>query len=212
MPAERVTSNSPWHLVLVLDNSGSMAGVAATKLNELLDTMLEEMKLISMGTKPYFKLSIIVFGSNVQLLAEGESEKIIDKMKITSFKGDSGGTNMAAALNEAAAVLKRKPGNPTDFEPYILLLTDGHPDNESAALKAAQAIRDMEVAAGKPHLVAIGLGDGVNMDFLRQVATNPELVKHLQKPEDLNRLFPVIGTLVTGEGGSHAVDQAIIDL
>jgi hypothetical protein len=70
----------------------------------------------------------------------------------------------------------------------------------------------MEVAAGKPHLVAIGLGDGVNMDFLRQVATNPELVKHLQKPEDLNRLFPVIGTLVTGEGGSHAVDQAIIDL
>ena len=212
MPAERVTSNSPWHLLLVLDDSGSMTGAPANKLNEALDQMIEEMKLMSQGMKPYFKLSIIIFGSHVKLLAEAESEQTVDKTKITRFAGSAGGTDMAAALREAAAVLKRKPGAATDFVPYVLLLTDGQPDDAAAALNAAQAIRDMEVAAGKPRLVAIGLGDGPNMAFLQQVATNPELAKHLQTPDDLVKFFPAIGTVVSSVGGTQAVDQAIIDL
>jgi uncharacterized protein YegL len=212
MPAPRVTSNSPWHLIFVLDDSGSMAGVAANKLNEALDAMIEEMRLMSQGTKPYFKLSILVFGSNVNLVAEAQTEQAIDKTRVSNFSGSSGSTNMAAALAEAAAVLKRNPGKATDFDPYIFLLTDGQPDDESQALRSAQAIRDMEVAAGKPRLIAIGLGDSINMSFLQQVATNAELAKHLQKADDLVKFFPAIGTVVSSAGGAQAVDQAIVDI
>src|SRR5262249_27858865 len=179
MPAPRVTSNSPCHLVFGLDDSESMSGTPADTLNRALDEMIEEMKLLSQGTKPYFKISVVVFGSHVKVIAEAESEQTLDKAKITSFAGSSGTTNMAAALNEAATVLKRRPGTANDFDPYVFLLTDGQADDASAALSAAQAIRSMEVAAGKPRVVAIGLGDGVNMPFLQQVASNQELAKHL---------------------------------
>jgi uncharacterized protein YegL len=212
MPAPRVTSNSPWHLVFVLDDSGSMAGTPANKLNEAMDAMIEEMKLISQGTKPYFKLSVIVFGSKPYVVAEYESEQAIDKGKVTSFAGNSGTTDMAGALAEAAALLKRRPGNSTDFDPYVFLLTDGDPDHEGNALNAAQALKGIEVAAGKPRVIAIGLGDHVKMGVLQQVASNSELAKHIQQPDDLIRLFPAIGTVVASAGGTQAVDQAIVDI
>jgi uncharacterized protein YegL len=212
MPAPRVTSNSPWHLVFVLDDSGSMAGAGANKLNEAMDAMIEEMKLISQGTKPYFKLSVIVFGSKPHVLTEYESEQVIDKNRVTSFTGDSGTTDMSAALTEAASLLRRRPGNPTDFDPYVFLLTDGDPDDAGQALSAAQALKSMEVAAGKPRLIAIGLGNSVKMTFLQQVASNSELAKHVQKPDELTRLFPMIGTVVASAGGTQAVDQAIVDI
>src|SRR5262249_40499382 len=104
-------------------------------------------------------------------------------------------------------LLKRRSGNANDFDPYVFLLTDGQPDDAAAALSAAQAIRSMEVAAGRPRLIAIGLGDGVNMPFLQQVASNQELAKHLQKHEDLVKFFPAIGTVVSSAGGTQAGDH-----
>jgi uncharacterized protein YegL len=219
MPAERVTSNSPWHLVLLLDDSGSMGASGATKsLNEALDALIEEMKLLSQGTKPYFRLSIISFGSSTRLIAEAQSEQMVDKAKITSFTGDSGSTDMAGAFREAAAVLNRHPGRSTDFDPYIFLFTDGQPDNEEAALSAARVIHGMEVAAGKPRLVAIGLGPDVRMGFLQQIGTsgsglpNPEFARHLPNPVDISKALPPVGTIVSSGGGTKVVDQAIIDL
>jgi len=211
MPASRVTRNSPWHLVFVLDDSGSMAGEPANKLNEAMEGMIEEMKLQSQGTKPYFKISTIIFGSSSRLVAEVQSEQVIDRSKITSFSGNSGGTNMAAGLMEAADVIRRNPGVSTDFDPYVFLLTDGVADNGPEALLAADVIKNMEVAAGKPRLIAIGLGSGPKMDFLGQVASNPELAKHLAKPDDLVRFFPAIGT-INSQGGTQAIEQAIMDI
>jgi uncharacterized protein YegL len=212
VPAPRVTSNSPWHLIFVLDDSGSMSGTAANNLNEGLDTMIEEMKLMSQGTKPYFKLSVIVFGTNAQVVSEAESEQKVDKTKVTSFSGNSGGTNLTEALGEATRILKRHPGNATDFDPYVFLLTDGQADDESTAVSAAKTLLGTQVAAGKPRLIAIGLGDNVNMSFLQKIASNPELAKHLHKPSELVKFFPAIGTVVSSAGGAQAVDQAIVDI
>jgi uncharacterized protein YegL len=213
MPAERITSNSPWHLVLVLDDSQSMAqSGASSHLNQALDTLLEEMKLLSQGLKPYFKVSVIAFGSSTELIAEAESEQTINKGKITSFAGTRGTTDMAGALRKAAEVLKRNPGKPTDFTPFIYLLTDGQPDNESAALAAAQEIHDLDIPAGKPHLCAIGLGNQVKMDFLERVASNSELARPLSNPGDIAKALPPVGTIVSSGGGAAVADQAIIDL
>jgi uncharacterized protein YegL len=212
MPAPRVTRNSPWHIIFVLDDSGSMEGEAAKCLNEAMQGMLEEMKLMSQGTKPYFKLSVLAFGSSVELLAEAASEQLIDENKVTNFSGARGTTNMAAALEEAAVVLRRNPGVATDFDPYVFMLTDGHSDDESAALQAAQALKQIQVAAGKPRLVAIGLGSQVNMGFLQQVASNTELAKHLKESHDMVKFFPAIGTVVSSAGGTQAIDQAIVDI
>jgi uncharacterized protein YegL len=212
MPAPRVTGNSPWHIIFLLDDSGSMSGEPARKLNEAIDTMINEMDLISQGKKPYFRLSFIVFGSSYHVLCEEESEQKIDRAKVTSLSGNSGSTDMAAALVEAAALLKRRPGKPTDFDPFVFLLTDGNPDSHDSARKAAEALRKLEVAAGQPRLVALGLGDAVDMEFLSQVATNPELARHLRDPKDLVKFFPAIGTFVGADGGAAAIEVAIADV
>src|SRR5437879_1849204 len=124
MPAERITSNSPWHLVFVIDDSAPMTvGGAAAQLNEALDALITEMKVLSMGSKPYFKLSIIAMGHTARVLLEAENEQTLDANKVTVFSGNSGTADMAAALNEAVNLLQRNPGRPTDFTPYVFLLT-----------------------------------------------------------------------------------------
>jgi len=212
MPAQRVSRNSPWHIVFVLDDSGSMSGEPARQLNEAISHMISEMELISQGNKPYFKLSFIIFGSNYHVLCEEESEQKIDRAKVTSLAGDSGSTDMTSALMEAAALLKRRPGKPTDFDPFVFLLTDGNPDNRDSARKAAEALRQLEVAAGRPRLIVLGLGDAVDMTFLSQLATSSELARHLKNPRDLGKFFPAIGTFVGADGGAGAIEQTIADI
>ena len=80
--------------------------------------------------------------------------------------------------------------------------------NDGADLRIDHA----EVEFGASALEHFGLGDGVNMPFLQQVASNQELAKHLQNHEDLVKFFPAIGTVVSSAGGTQAVDQAIIDI
>jgi hypothetical protein len=87
MPAPRVTRNSPWHIVFVLDDSDGMNGEPAKALNEAMEGMLEEMKLMSQGTKPYFKLSFIAFGSSVEVLAEAQTEQQADPLRIGRLAG-----------------------------------------------------------------------------------------------------------------------------
>lgn len=63
MPAPRITSYSPFHMILVLDQSGAMQGARAYKLNNAVIAMIDEIKLMSCGVNSSFKLSIIAFGS-----------------------------------------------------------------------------------------------------------------------------------------------------
>src|SRR4051794_27651014 len=114
MPADRVWSNSPWHVVLVLDDSESMSGQPVKDVNAAVTAMVDEMKIISGGLKPYFKLSIVKFGSVPKTLAENQSEQAIDISAASSLTGSSGSTNAAAALSSAARVLDKNPGRDTD--------------------------------------------------------------------------------------------------
>ena len=45
MPASRITSNSPWHVIMVMDDSNSMAGKPSEDLNLALEAMLTESSL-----------------------------------------------------------------------------------------------------------------------------------------------------------------------
>src|SRR5947209_8035764 len=129
MPASRVTSTSPWHIVLVLDDSVSMEGNPAEEVNKAVAAMIDELKLMSMGMKPYFKLSVITFGSRPDVVCEAVSEQSVDMSKAASLKGDSGSTDAEAALEEAYRLLQKNPGVATDFTPYIFFLSDGAPDD-----------------------------------------------------------------------------------
>lgn len=211
MPAERVTSATPWHVILVLDDSGSMAGEPARSLNAAVDGMFANMQAFSQGKKPYYRLTVVSFGSHPKVLAEAVSEQDIDIAAMTQFSGSSGSTDTAAALNKAIDVLRRNGGQPTDFTPYVFLMSDGVPDDDAAAVRAAETLKALEIPAGRPRLISIGTQEA-DEAFMKKIASSPELYVFCD-PETLKRLFPEIGTQVGGlsGGGTAAMDQVIAD-
>lgn len=209
MPANRVTSKSPWHIVLVLDDSGSMMGKPASDVNEAIGELIDTLVTTSMGQKPYFKVSVISFGSNFSTLAEAVPETDLDENKVARFKGASGSTNIASALDEVARVLKANPGQANDFEPFIFVLSDGYPDDRPSALAAADRVKGLSLPSGTPRLITLGFGN-VDHDFMQKVATNSELYKQLDESSDIVRLLPTIGTMGSSGGGAEKVEESIM--
>ncbi|MBP2227675.1 uncharacterized protein YegL [Azospirillum agricola] len=211
MPALRITSKSPWHVVFIIDDSGSMSGRPSSDVNEAMETMIEEMRLLSQGKKPYFKVSVIAFGSNCTVRATAQSEVDIDLDGVTAFAGQSGSTNAAAALSEALDILTAHGGAPTDFEPFVFFLSDGAPDNGALALATADKIKGLQIPAGTPRIVSIGFGQP-NDQFMTALASNPELYKKLQKSSDIKTFLPAIGTMAGTGTGADGVAKAIMEL
>lgn len=212
MPANRVTSETPWHVVLVLDDSGSMEGKPAADVNDGLKSMLAEMEVVAKGTKPYFKVSIVSFGSGAQIIEEFKGEREIDANAIAVFSGSSGTTAADRGLQAAIDILKRNPGKPSDFRPYVFFFSDGQPDDAGAALNVANNLKALDIAAGNPTVIALGLGN-VNDQFMKSVATNAEFYIHLTDSSQLARLFPLIGTVAGSRAsGEDAINKTIINI
>lgn len=197
MPADRVTSKTPWHWLLILDLSNealSMGGVQA------VDALIEEMKLISQGLKSYFRLSIIRPGSRPRVLTKAIGEREIDQGLVERQLRSPQSTDVAAALQEARDILLQNGGAPTDFTPYVFFLSDGAPDSVPDALAAASALKSMTVPAGTPKVVTIGFGPADD-EFLRQLASTPEMYRRITDYRDLFTFLPPIGTLAAEGNG-----------
>lgn len=218
MPSNRVTSKSPWHIVLVLDDSGSMTAKSGTgntaaceDLNEAIRELIDALTTASMGQKPYFRVTVISFGSNYQTLAEYVSETDLDENTVASFTGSSGSTNVGAAFEEVERIFKKYPGVNSDFEPFVFFLSDGYPDNANAALDAVDKVKKIDIAAGSPRIVSLGFGD-VDEGFMQKLASNSELYKKLDSSQEIIKLLPAIGTIGTQAAGAEDVETAIMNL
>lgn len=220
MPADKVTSASPWHVVLIIDDSGSMGGdpnksaaSPASQVNAGLRSMIAEMEVFAKGTKPYFKISIVAFGDNADILAEAKGEREIDVNQIANFSGSRGLTKCSEAFERASEILKRNPGVATDFRPYVFFFSDGRPnaDDEQLALQAAADLKRLNIAAGQPTIWALGFGD-IDPAFMKQVASGVEYFKELPDAAALTKMFPIIGTLAGTKTGESAINTAIMNL
>jgi uncharacterized protein YegL len=210
MPADRVTGKTPWHVLFVLDDSLSMEGDPARDVGKAVQAMIEEMRIISSGMKPYFRVSIVRFGSAPEVLCEAVSEQDIDLDRVSAMEGTSGSTNAAAALEESMRILREHPGEATDFNPYVFFFSDGEPDDGKAALQAGQNLKALGISAGTPRLVTIGYGN-VNDAFMSDLASNKELYKKLKNHQEITKFLPQIGTIAQSQVGVQGVDAAIMN-
>jgi Ca-activated chloride channel family protein len=119
------------------------------------------------------RISIVQFGSSASTLIPLSRDKAgilaaIDRVQ------DGGSTNMEAAIRTGAAALastddsvRRRLGGSA---PYLLLFTDGAPDNARDTLAAASESRSKGI-----QLVAIGTGDA-DRAYLAEVTNDPGVV------------------------------------
>lgn len=210
---KRITGKSPMHMVLIADDSGSMKGDPAAAATKAIHAWVNELYVATRGKKPYFRFSLISFGSTPTVVAEALDVRDID-VKPFVLDGSSGRTNLVAALAAARQIVSRDGATAEHCPPVVFLFTDGKPTDENghetplatnAALAEAQALKATPLVCGSPFIVALGFGEASDA-FLSQVASTPGLYRRLKSAQELIALLPDIGTpTVGGEGEEGTV-------
>lgn len=219
---KRITSRTPMHIVLCADDSGSMKGEPAGNATKAIHAWVNELYVATRGKRPYFRFSLVLFGSQATIAGEALDVRDVD---VSSFvlAGGGGHTNMAEALSTVRALLSRDGAPAEHCPPFVFLFTDGRPTDvrghetdevrRAAAFEAA-TLKALPLACGSPFIITIGFGK-TDDPFMQSLASTPGHYHRILSAQDLIRLLPEIGTptiAVEGEEGTvgHFVKQTAI--
>jgi Ca-activated chloride channel homolog len=148
--------DTPREVVLIIDTSGSMRGQPMVQARESL-----LFALASLG--PDDRFNVIEFNHHTRSLfdapVDASSGNVFKAKQWVSRLNAGGGTIMGPSL----AMSMRDPV-PTGFLRQIVFVTDGLIANESQVLD--QVRNDI----GDSRLFTVGIGHGVNSEFLRQLS------------------------------------------
>jgi molecular chaperone DnaK (HSP70)/uncharacterized protein YegL len=172
----------PVSVYLVIDVSGSMMGAPLAEAQRSAIAFRERCDLT------HVSVGLVSFGSSARtrLEASQDARKIDKAVNGLSIEGS---TNMAAGLEQARQHLEGAAG-----QRFIVLLTDGCPDSEPAALNEAGRCRDCQI-----DVIAVGTG-GANVSFLKKVSSCDENAV-FSGTGTLERTFSSIAEAITRGGG-----------
>ncbi len=159
IPGER---RAPVNLALVIDRSGSMAGVKLARAKQAARALLEQLG-------PEDRLAIVHYGSDVRALPAAHVDEASRARMRRYIDGifDDGGTNIGAGLQAGRRQLASALGQ---FKVNrLVLVSDGQPTegvtSESALARMAQNIRAEGISVS-----AIGVGDDFNEDLMQRIS------------------------------------------
>lgn len=134
--------------VLVLDVSGSMEGTPIQELNEGLQSFSQDIEADS-TTANRLEVSIVTFNSQVNTIVE---PSLVTKFSMPTLEAE-GGTKLVDGVKEGINIARSRKswykdtGQPY-YRPWIILITDGDPDemqnisNLSNEIRTAMANRE----------------------------------------------------------------------
>ena len=187
--------------VLVLDVSGSMRGTPIEELNKGLKDFYEEISS-DVTTSQRLEISIITFSNIVITLQE---PALVENFTMPTLSA-SGSTEMVNAINYAIDMVDArkkwyKETNQNYYRPWIILMTDGEPDDDQDVAGLAQRIQN-DTRDKRYAFLPIGV-EGANMTVLDQIKGNIPAMK-LQGTtfsSFFKWLSASMGTIVTSEEG-----------
>ncbi len=155
-PEQQQRSRSPRELVLIIDTSGSMRG---EPMSQARDSLLFALDSLSPGdrfnviefnhlTRSLFDTPVVASNRHI-----GQARSFVQRLSA------GGGTVMGPSLAQAM-----QPPIPDGYLRQIVFVTDGMIGNEREVLD--QIRRDV----GQSRLFTVGIGHGVNSQFLRDGA------------------------------------------
>ncbi|MCI6244034.1 MAG: VWA domain-containing protein [Agathobacter sp.] len=170
----------PLPVLLLVDNSGSMANEKINTVNVALKEMIAEFSAIK-NAKGKISIGIITFGNTVELVQPIDK---IENVVVPEFKA-AGKTLMGQAINQAIDILEDKNQVPERaYTPTIILLSDGLPsdcpgkmnpqDYDFSEWEPLQRLHTSERLKNCPKL-ALGIGEGTNYRMLNAFINNPEV-------------------------------------
>ena len=171
-------------VVLLLDTSGSMDGVAIEQLNQGIRTF-QQAVLQDAKASLRVELAVVTFNTSVNVSQEFVS---IDSFSAVDLVA-SGTTNMGAGIERALNMAEQRKaflksqGN-AYYKPWVLMITDGTPTDEwkEAASKVHSAVENQKLS-----FFAVGV-KGADMSVLKQVAS-PKLPPVMLDGLKFNEMF-----------------------
>lgn len=170
----------PLPVLLLVDNSGSMANEKINTVNVAIKEMLAEFSVIK-NAKGKISIGVITFGNTVEVIQPIDK---IENINVPEFKA-AGKTWMGQAIDKAIDILEDKNQVPERaYTPTIILLSDGLPSDcpEQMDLKnynfsqwePLQRLHSSERLKKCPKL-ALGIGEGTNYKMLNAFINNSEV-------------------------------------
>lgn len=154
---------------LCLDTSGSMCGMPIDELNEGVRLLYEAIR--EDETALYSaEVSIVTFGGNAQCIADFASLEVQPNAPTLTADGM---TLMGEAVNMGLDLLEQRKEEYKDrgvdyYQPWLVLMTDGAPNGDSAELSRAINRTVNLVNQKKLTVFPIGIGSDADMNVLAQ--------------------------------------------
>ena len=218
LTTKKANSESPQIVTLVVDDSGSMsADSKCTQATEALKQLVMEIQGGNMGAGGYrYLVNIAKFGDELTPLAECAAPNTID-IDTLNFTGDSGGTEMAPALEWAAAVtdrsLKQLRSLPKFKEeaapnPIVVFFSDGENTGPDVAAPA-QKLKSLKMFGSGIDVVACGIGmtQEAFENVMKVIASTEDLAVNIEPSELGNFIAEVRKTVVQGGSAQDLVQQ-----
>lgn len=169
----------PLPVLLLVDNSGSMANEKINTVNLAIKEMIAEFSTIK-NAKGKINIGIITFGKSVEIIQPIDK---IENIVIPEFAA-SGKTWMGQAIDKAIEMLEDKNQvSERAYTPTIILLSDGLPSDcpgrmdpknyDFSQWEPLQRLHSSERLKKCPKL-ALGIGEGTNYKMLNAFINNPD--------------------------------------
>jgi len=161
-----VTNPSPRIPVcLCLDTSSSMSGEPIDSLNRAIDAFYKELAS-DLQTAASCEICVVSFNSTSNIISDFS---LVNEKKHTDLK-TMGTTNMYAGVELALESLERRKNdykmNGIDYyQPWLIIMSDGYPDNEDILSNLQENIRNLE-SNRKLMVLPVGIGDEADLEVL----------------------------------------------
>jgi len=160
-------------VTLCLDTSGSMLG---EKIRELLEGVNLFYDAIDEDDDAHdaAEVSIVEFNSAANLIQDFAS---VERLARIDAIEPTGATYLGEGVNLALDTLEKRKSVYSNagvlyYQPWLVLMTDGHPNGGPASLeRAVQRVTDL-VSAKKLTVFPIGIGADADMDVLARFSPN----------------------------------------
>jgi uncharacterized protein YegL len=183
-------------VVLAIDASGSMSAEAdgISKIEAAKEAAGYFVDLLALGDD---QAAVLSFNERptleTQLTGDAEAlRRAIEGITIAP------GTRIDLALAVGLEELTSERARPENI-PALILLTDGRP-SEGTSASAEAAAADLKNRG--IWLFVIGLGDDVDSDLLRRLATEPDMYYEAPTPGDLRSIYKAIAGTLPCPGGA----------
>ncbi|TVQ89611.1 MAG: VWA domain-containing protein [Deltaproteobacteria bacterium] len=174
-------NRAPMQVALLMDCSGSMYGQNMDNAKAAAKAFAERTLAV-----PNRQIAVIAFPGGVRSTATSDLDRITRALDSLS---PIGSTPLSDGLHDARDLLRPRAG----VQRVFVVMTDGHPDDPEET-----GVEVHRLKASGARLIAIGVGDQVDQDYLRSLASQPDDYHFCSESLELQGTFINLATELSG--------------